>query len=59
MTTRKLKFALVALGAVTVLSSSGCLVQRTVKEGGQVVSQEYVVETPIINAFERGERGNY
>ncbi len=51
MNTQILKFCLVALCGAAALTSSGCLMQRTVKEGGQVISQEYVVETPIIDAL--------
>lgn len=44
-----------ALSLVLVFSLSGCLTQRTVKEGGQTVSQEYVIKRPIKDAIENSQ----
>ena len=33
------------------LTSGGCVMQRTVSENGNVVSQDYIVERPIRDAI--------
>ncbi len=45
------KLCLISLAAFVALCSSGCLMQRTVTEGGQTVSKKYVVERPIRDAI--------
>ena len=37
------------------MCSTSCLTQRTVKEGGQTVSQEYVIKRPIKDAIENSQ----
>lgn len=43
------------IASVLALTLSGCLTQRTVKEGGQTVSQKYVVKRPIKDAIENSQ----
>ena len=37
------------LSGVIAVSASGCLMQRTVKEGDAVVARGYVVKAPLID----------
>lgn len=40
---------------VLALNLSGCLTQRTVTEGGETVSQEYVIKRPIKDVIENSQ----
>ena len=43
------RLSLLAIGlGFTVLCGSSCVMQRTVKEGDEVVAQGYVVKSPLI-----------
>lgn len=44
-----------SLALFAAVSLTGCLTQRTVKEGGQTVSQEYVIKRPIKEAIENSQ----
>lgn len=44
-----------SLSLILVVSLSSCLTQRTVKEGGQTVSQELVIKRPIKEAIENSQ----
>lgn len=50
---KTLLHAALALGVAVGLPS--CLTQRTVSEGGQTVSQGYVVKRPIKEAIENSQ----
>lgn len=39
------------VGLLIAFASGGCVMQRTVTENGNVVSQDYVVERPIRDAI--------
>lgn len=46
------------LSAATLACASllaGCLTQRTVTEGGQTVSQKYVIKRPLKEAIENSQ----
>lgn len=45
---------LLVLSGCAVLSSTGCVMKRTVTEGGQVVSENFYVDRPIRDAI-KGE----
>lgn len=49
--------ALLQITAALIISQflSGCLTQRTVTEGGQTVSQQYVIKRPIKDAIENSQ----
>ena len=49
--TKNVKFWLCLFCGFTALGSSGCVMKRTVTEGGQVVSQKYIVERPLRDAM--------
>lgn len=49
-----MRVLLLLLGACVVLSSTGCVMKRTVTDGGQVVSESYYVDRPVRDAI-RGE----
>ncbi len=42
-----LRFFAVILCGVALLGAGGCVMHRTVTEGGAVVAEGYVVESPI------------
>lgn len=44
-----------SLSLILVVSLSSCLTERTVKEGGQTVSQELVIKRPIKEAIENSQ----
>jgi hypothetical protein len=43
------------LVAALTLPMSGCLTQRTVSEGGQTVSEEYIIKRPIKEAIKNSQ----
>lgn len=48
-----MKTSITAASAILLaISSSGCLTQRTVSEGGHTVSQEIVITRPLKDAME-------
>jgi hypothetical protein len=49
-----MKFLSCLLAAMTVVTSTGCVMKRTVTDGGQVVSESYYVDRPVRDAI-RGE----
>jgi hypothetical protein len=49
-----MKFLSCLLAAMTVVTSTGCVMKRTVTDGGQVVSENYYVDRPVRDAI-RGE----
>jgi hypothetical protein len=49
-----MRMLLLLLGACLVLCSTGCVMKRTVTDGGQVVSESYYVDRPIRDAI-KGE----
>ncbi len=50
MTIRSTVRLTLVCGFIVVLTS-GCVMQRTVKEDGNVVSKGYVVKTPILDSL--------
>jgi hypothetical protein len=48
--TTLLKFSLTCLSILAVLGSGGCVMKRTVTEGGAVVSEKYIVKRPLRDA---------
>jgi hypothetical protein len=54
---RSLALLLISACALTVLCSSGCLMRQTVtKEDGTVVSDDYVVKRPLLDAVKGKEK---
>jgi len=49
-----MKLLLCLFAAAVAISSPGCVMKRTVTEGGQVVSENYYVDRPVRDAI-RGE----
>lgn len=47
MSIPRIAFLLLVLSFVA-LSATGCIMQRTVKDGDEVVAQGYVVKAPLI-----------
>ncbi len=43
---------MISFCALVILGSSGCVTQRTVTKGGQVVSKKYVIHRPIRDAIQ-------
>lgn len=52
-----MKRLLCLCSGVIALVSTGCVMKRTVSEGGQVVSENYYVDRPVRDAI-RGEKQN-
>ncbi len=48
----RLPICLIFLCGLTLLCSSGCVMKRTVTDGGSVVSEKYIVKRPIKDAME-------
>ena len=46
----RLKYCLIVFPSLTLLFSSGCVMKRTVTEGGSVVSESYYVKKPFGDA---------
>lgn len=51
----RLNPCLILLCGLTVIGSSGCVMKRTVTEGGGVVSEKYVVKRPLKEALAEKE----
>ena len=48
----RLPLCLISLCGLTLICSSGCVMKRTVTNGGSVVSEKYIVKRPIKDAVE-------
>ena len=48
----RLPLCLGLLCGLTLLFSTGCVMKRTVTDGGSVVSEKYIVKRPIKDAIE-------
>jgi hypothetical protein len=51
MISKRLILCLHFLCGLSVIFSSGCVMKRTVTDGGSVVSEEYVVKRPLRDAM--------
>ena len=54
----RLSFCLSILCVLSLLCSTGCVMKRTVTDGGSVVSEKYIVKRPIKDAIEGNSSSN-
>ena len=48
----RLPLRLIFLSGLTLICSSGCVMKRTVTDGGSVVSEKYIVKRPLRDAVQ-------